>query len=244
MKRVKHRILFGVLVLLLAGSFVVNIILFRQARVYYVEMNAIRLDPLGLSHYSNMKEMTKSVVFYGDSRAYDWPAPDIDGLKFFNRGVQGETSAQSALRFDYHVKPLHPEIIILQVGINDLKTVAVMPEKYDEIVENCKANIELIVEKAQAVGAKVVVTTIFPTGMVPFYRQVFWSDDVVAAVESVNAFIWGLNGEGVFVFDSYAILVGEDDKIKPEYALDTLHLSDSGYRRLNEELTDFLKEVE
>ncbi|MBN1314305.1 MAG: hypothetical protein JXA42_02515, partial [Anaerolineales bacterium] len=153
--------------MLLASSVVLNVLLYHQAKVFYIEMNAIRLDPLGLSRYSvihDNQDMEKVVIFYGDSRAYDWPAPDIDGLAFVNRGIPGETSAQSALRFDYHIGSLNPGIIILQVGINDLTDVGFMPEQYEEIVENCKANIAQIVGRARAMDAVVVVTTIFPVG--------------------------------------------------------------------------------
>jgi lysophospholipase L1-like esterase len=45
------------------------------------------------------------------------------GFSFVNRGINTQTSAQVLGRFDKHVVPLHPNIVIVQVGINDLKTI-------------------------------------------------------------------------------------------------------------------------
>jgi len=64
------------------------------------------------------------VVFFGDSRAYDWPAPSgLEGLEFVNRGIGNQTTAQVLGRFEAHIAPLHPQVVVLQVGINDLKLI-------------------------------------------------------------------------------------------------------------------------
>ncbi len=72
----------GVIVLttVLLLSVALNLLLFVAARRYYLQGSAAPLDPLGLSFYpagSNPQPPTTAqlrVVFFGDSRAYDWPA--------------------------------------------------------------------------------------------------------------------------------------------------------------------------
>ena len=247
MRTFKRALIIGLPAVLLVGSLTLNWFLFRRGRWYYAQLNALRLDPLGLGAYpapsSQVEPATTdatTVVFFGDSRAATWPSPDIGGFAFINRGVGGETSAQGALRFDHHIEPLRPQIIVIQTGINDLKTIPLFPEGEADITRNCAANIEQIVAKSKGMGAIVIVTTIFPIGEVPLDRRPFWSDDVGAAIDEVNTHLWSLEGEGIHVLDGYGTLVGSDGKIKPEYSHDLLHLNDAGYERLNEELTQLL----
>lgn len=227
--------------LLISGTF--NLFLFLQGKEYYLQLNETRLDPLGLSYYvstPNPEDLNNPrqpvVVFFGDSRAASWPPPaNLEGFRFINRGIGAQTSAQVLYRFDEHVKPLHPQIIILQAGINDLKTIPLFPERKDVIITNCQANIQQIVTQATKSGATVILTTLFPTGNVPWERQLFWSADVAKAVDEVNTFIRSLEKQGVIIFDAYSILA-ENNVAREEYFQDTLHLNAAGYKALNIEL--------
>jgi lysophospholipase L1-like esterase len=66
-----------------------------------------------------------------------------------------------------------------------------------------------------------------------------YSDDVVPAVEEINAYIRSLEGEDVLVFDAYSILLGEGGVINHEYSQDLLHLNATGYEASNKELERF-----
>lgn len=240
------RLIIAALLSALLISLVVNLILFSQGQQYYLQLNETRLDPLGLSVYPTTVDSTtlansddKRVVFFGDSRAANWPAPDLPGLTFINRGIGAQTSAQTLGRFEAHVKPLQPQILILQTGVNDLKTIPLFPERKDTIIANCQANIEQIVSQAVENEAIVVLTTIFPVGPVPLERQLFWSSEVEQAIAEVNSFIYSLQGPKVIIFDADTILM-DKGVAKNEYYQDTLHLNRAGYDALNAELTRFL----
>ncbi|MCD4739300.1 MAG: SGNH/GDSL hydrolase family protein [Anaerolineae bacterium] len=236
------------LAVVLLVSIVLNYLLYERGRQYYLALSAARLDPLGLNYYStaaDQMELTNSelttVVFFGDSRAANWPSPDLEGFEFINRGIGAQTSEQAAGRFRHHVKPLQSQLIVVQVGINDLKTIPLFPERKESIIRNCEENIQQIVRWSIDMGAKVVLTTIFPIGEAPMEREPFWSNDVALAVDEVNEYIHSLEGEAVVIFDAYAILVGEGGAIEPEYSQDILHLNATGYERLNSELVKTLK---
>ncbi|MBN2394056.1 MAG: SGNH/GDSL hydrolase family protein, partial [Anaerolineae bacterium] len=146
----KKNVLLVILAVLLLGSIALNVLLFRRGQQYYSLLNAVKLDPIGLDWYgsSDMPRDTdqRRVVFFGDSRAYSWPAiPELKTYQFVNRGIGNETSAQALERFDAHVAPLNPDIVIIQVGVNDLKTIPLFPEQKASITANCKANIAAIV---------------------------------------------------------------------------------------------------
>jgi len=158
-----------VVVALLFASLALNWILYSYAQQYYLQLNGTRLDPLGLTFHSfeNLPDAPipgkTRVVFFGDSRVADWPAPsDMAEFEFINRGIGAQTSVQTLQRFDYHVKPLQPQIIIVQTCINDLKTIPLFPALKKTIIAKCQENIQQIVTKSADLGARVILTTIFP----------------------------------------------------------------------------------
>lgn len=242
----RYRIGFVALIGLLLISLAMNYRLFNQSVEYYRALNATRLDPLGLSLYPLLPEQERSedtarVVFFGDSRAASWPAPpDLDQYEFINRGIGAQTSIQAWLRFDDHIAPLQPQIVIIQMGINDLTALPLFPEQHDVIIENCKFAIQQIVSLSSELGATVILTTIFPVGAVPLERRPVWSDDITLAVKEVNAYIHSLAADNVLIFDTFALLADSDGVVRQEYAIDTLHLSPAGYDALNQELTMIL----
>lgn len=227
-------------------SITLNIILYSQLKRYYTYLYAVELDPLGLAYYGDAQALPpvqggQTVVFFGDSRAAQWSEPTLPGFTFSNRGIGNQTTAQVLNRFEEHIVPLHPDVIILQVGINDLKTIPLFPGRKAEIISNCKENIRRIVERSLETGSIVVITTIFPIGEVPLQRRLVWSNDIEAARGEVNEYINDLAGENVFIFDSAALLSDANGKIKPEYGYDTLHLNPAGYNVLNLELIKLLE---
>lgn len=228
-------------------SLAFNVLLFLQARHYYLLLSKTNLDPLGLHTFSNNSlphnnatASTATVVFFGDSRAEMWLAPaNLKGFSFINRGIGSQTSAQVLGRFNEHILPLDPNIIIVQVGINDLKTIPLFPEQKAAIITNCKTNIQQVVARSINSGATVILTTIFPIGPVPLTRQPFWSPDIAQAVDQVNAYLDSLKARNVLILDAYSLLA-EKKRVQSNYVYDTLHINKRGYEKLNQELTNML----
>jgi lysophospholipase L1-like esterase len=246
--KAKKVILSAVLVTLALSVFL-NFFLYKQMKVYITELYKVELDPLGLSYFQNEPPQQSSekpvVVLFGDSRAEYWPSPSLDGFVFINRGMGNQTSAQVANRFDEHVKPLRPDVVVIQVCINDLKSIPLFPERKQEIVSNCNANIQKIVEDSLELKATVIITTVIhPTRKISLSRRlVAWSDDVYDAVNEVNQHILSMAGENVLVFDSANLLSDSEGKTKLEYSSDHLHLNDAGYQALNLEFVKILEGI-
>jgi lysophospholipase L1-like esterase len=236
-----------VLIALLLASIALNYYLFQRGRNYYLQLNELRLDPLGLSYYDNdwqEQDLKTVVVFFGDSRAGQWPAPpNLDRLAFVNRGIGAQTSEQVVLRFKQHVAPLRPQIVVVQVGINDLKTIPLFPGRQEAIVARCKENVRRIVQQSTELGATVILTTIFPTGPVPLERRPFWSGEVALAIDEVNAYIHSLAGADFVVLDAHAILADDAGRTRAEYRADFLHLNAAGYEALNQALAELLAQI-
>ncbi|AFY99269.1 SGNH/GDSL hydrolase family protein [Calothrix sp. PCC 6303] len=249
MKLRKLNVILSALVLTILGSSIfLNFVLYNQAKKYYLEVNQVRLDPLGLTYHPiNSSEATNTrslrVVFFGDSRAFGWISPNVKEYEFINRGISSQTSVQSLERFSSHVSSLKPNLVVIQIGINDLKNVALFPDRRDTIIRNCKANIRRIVEDSKNLGATVIVTTIFPVGEVPLQRKPFWSDDVGKAVKEVNTYIATLADNKTIVFDTFPILADNQGMVLEKYRSDELHLNQQGYMAINSKFVELLNAI-
>lgn len=247
-----HRVglIIALLSILLLTSIVLNWLLFARARQYYLQLNETRLDPIGLSYFPSVADQQRFtgsgktlVVFFGDSRIADWPSPNLAQFEFINRGISSQTSAQALQRFDYHVTPLRPQIVILQICINDLKAIPLFPERKEIIIAECKQNIQQIVAQSIEIGAIVILTTVFPIGEVPIERRFVWSADVTEAIDDVNTYIHSLEAKNIVILDAYLILA-DDGITQDRFAKNLLHLNLDGYEALNHELVNILANLE
>jgi lysophospholipase L1-like esterase len=227
-------------------AIVTDLFLIRQAHEYFKNAQAVRLDPAGLKTYATERatppKQGPRLVFFGDSRALMWnPPTEATRYQVINRGIGFQTTAQMLLRLDADVIQLRPSTVVLEGGINDLKTIADFPQQRAQIVADCEANLARIVEGCRGAGAEVVLVTIFEIGHVPPWRRPFWSNDVHKAVGDVNAYLRTLIRDGVVLFDANPVLTEGKDEVEPPYQLDYLHLSSAGYDALNRGLVPVLR---
>jgi len=233
---------------LLVAAIASDAFLIHAAREYFKTTLAIRLDPAGLGAYAGergtLPKNESPLVFFGDSRALMWKAPDGPmSYRIVNRGVGNQTTAQMLLRLDADMAELRPSIVVLEGGINDLKAIPEFPERRAQIVADCKANLTQIIEACRRAGARVVVVTVFEIGHVSLWRQPFWSKEVHEAVGEVNSYLRTLTRDGVVLFDANPVLTEGKDEVEPAYQVDYLHLSSAGYDALNRQLLPLLRSL-
>jgi lysophospholipase L1-like esterase len=235
----------AVLSLSLAASVYLNVSYYGKARDFYAEVNRVRLDPLGLDAYAAHARAPAArtgaplVVFFGDSRAAEWPAPRLAGLEFANLGLGAQTSAQALGRYPHHVTPLAPAVVVIQVGVNDLKAIKFLPGQERAIVERCKANLRALVDLAARDGAHVVIATIFPPGA-PSPEDGSLPAGVLRAIDEVNRAIGTLAGDRVTVLDAARILANGGARTDAAFSKDLLHVNGSAYEALNRDLAPVL----
>jgi lysophospholipase L1-like esterase len=204
------------------------------------------IDPYGLNMYPSNPVLNRDlnkplVVFFGDSRAVAWPAIADIPFEFINRGINGQTTDQVLGRLSAHVASLSPQIVVVQVGVNDLRDFAISPNESRNIVNNCKQNIQKIVDRlTQELKATVILTTIFPTSELSQSVRAYWPEEADRAIIEINQFIKSLQGDRVIILDAAALLADESGKVRPIYSRDILHLNSQGYTMLNEELLKIL----
>ena len=238
------------LALALCSSVGANVYLLRRGESYYAQLSAVRLDPLGLSAHVNdapppVTPPRRRVVFLGDSRAQMWLSPpDTPEWQFVNRGVGNQTSAQVLARFDVEIPPLHPDVLVVEVGVNDLKAIPLFPGRRDEFVGAVEDHVRELVRRSRALGARVILVTVFPIGDVDLAHRLEMEPGTRSrpSVAGVNRFIDTLAGAGVELLHADPVLLDDSGAIRPTYSVDMLHFSPSAYAALDEKLLPMLRQ--
>jgi lysophospholipase L1-like esterase len=238
----------SVLVALLVLSLFINVLLAWQCRNSYQSLHIARLDTLGQLTFREEEKPQSGrgpvVLFMGDSRAAAWPSPELsqEGYRFINRGIGGQTTAQVRSRFERHVFGLDVDVLILQVGVNDLRAIAAFPHQYEVILQETIRNIDWMVDHATENDIQVILSTIFPLGKLWLPRKLLWSDTVSTAIQEVNGHLKAMAGASVTLLDTGTILAGNDGEVLRAYREDYLHINSQGYAALNHELAKIIQD--
>ncbi|MFM7887107.1 MAG: SGNH/GDSL hydrolase family protein [Pseudanabaena sp.] len=234
----------AIIVMLICGYLGLNLWLLDDHTLKNSKNKSLGSDPYELKTYPVNPDLSKRnlnkplVVFFGDSRTVDWPEIPNIPFEFINRGINGQTTEQVLGRLSAHVGSLSPQIVVVQVGVNDLADLATLPNAPRNIINTCKQNIQKIVDRlAKEVKATVILTTIFPAGESQSLR---WPEEADRAIIEVNQFIKSLKSDRVIILDAAALLADERGKVRQIYSRDLLHLNKRGYTMLNEELLKIL----
>ena len=140
----------------------------------------------------------KRVILFGDSRIQQWKnLPELEGFEFINRGIGGETTAQLRIRFKPDVLALKPDVVILQLGINDLVLLGaapnsalvllgVAPNLDTAVIQHCQDNLKVLVEKLTKQAIEVILLTIIPPAKLNLARMLVWSERIGQSVVEIN----------------------------------------------------------
>lgn len=179
---------------------------------------------------------SRRIVFFGDSRAEWWRLPELPGCHCVNAGVPGATATYLAQRFQAMVAPLRPDIVVVQMGVNDLVELTGRAPDRERRVSAVRAAIASVVADARALGARVILTTIFPLARGPYAGRA-----VQEAITTVNQGLPSLAAPDVQLLDSAAVLCGPDGYVRDAYAEDEAHLNAAGYAALNAALAPLVR---
>jgi acyl-CoA thioesterase-1 len=162
------------------------------------------------------------IVFMGDSITQTWGLADesffTNGI--VDRGISGQTTPQMVLRFMADVVALHPQVVHIMAGTNDLagNTGANSPQDY-------KNNIMTMVALAKANGIKVILASIPPTA------GFTWKPDVKPLnLRPLNAWLKDYAAkEGLVFVDYVSVLQTPEGALKPEFTADGVHPNHAGF---------------
>lgn len=167
------------------------------------------------------------VVLMGDSITEIWPDRHpvfFEESGYIGRGISGQVSAQMLVRFRQDVINLHPTVVVINAGTND---VAENQGPYDE--DFTLGNIISMTELAQANGISVVLTSVLPAAAFRWRPAITDAADKIAAL---NVRIRAYAAErGIPYVDYYSALVTDDPSraLNPTYSNDGVHPVAAGY---------------
>ena len=165
------------------------------------------------------------VVFYGDSITDLWGRAKgttfFPGKPYVNRGISGQTTAQMLLRFRQDVIDLHPAVVLILAGTNDLAGntgLATLP-----MIED---NFRSMTELAQSHHIRVILASVLPVSDYPWHRGL----QPAAKVRALNAWLRQYAASrGATYLDYYSALVNAQGGMDPRLASDGVHPTPAGY---------------
>ena len=167
----------------------------------------------------------KRVVFMGNSITEGWINSDPEFFKthgYINRGIGGQTTPQMLVRFREDVVNLHPKVVVILAGINDIAQ-NTGPNK----LENVAGNIISMAEIARANGIKVVLCSVLPVAVFPWHPGI----DPVNLIISLNSMLQAYAEKNKLAYVNYYDAVVDDKKaFKKELAKDGVHPNLAGYK--------------
>src|SRR6202521_1436672 len=170
MFRTAYISLIGVLLALCVGVFAQQPAIpstgFPGLDQYRASRIAIYTDDFGqLARYRDANAALKPpapdenrVVFFGDSITDIWKLEDyFPGKPYLNRGIGGQTTPQMLVRFRQDVIDLHPRVVVILAGTNDIAGNTGRMR-----LEDIEANYSSLAELARAHDIKVIYSSVLP----------------------------------------------------------------------------------
>jgi lysophospholipase L1-like esterase len=222
-----------------AVLFAALVLAFWFARSRYENRLTRQIWPLNAPDISVVSytpaNFNSTVLLLGDSRMAQWGLPQWSGWRVVNAGAGGLTTGQLRLSAPKLLDDFHPDAVVLEAGINDLKFLGLRPEMAPQIISLAASNLAAVVHECASRHCKVIVLETWPVGQPDLARRMVWNAAIPASVVSLNAQLHSLNApeRGIRVVDLF-----KQAGLKPEDGLyrDTLHFKPEVYQRLTSAL--------
>jgi len=167
------------------------------------------------------------VVFFGDSITDIWKLADyFPGKPYINRGIGGQTTPQMLVRFRQDVIDLHPRVVVILAGTNDIAG-NTGPMRNEDI----EANYASMAELARANGIGLVFSSVLPVHNYTEKSKDFFAQRPSARILSLNDWLKKYCAEhGVVYLDYFSAVVDDKGLLKKDLADDGLHPNAAGYK--------------
>jgi lysophospholipase L1-like esterase len=173
-------------------------------------------------------------IFVGDSITDYWKLAEyFPGKPYVNRGIDGQTTPQMLVRFRQDVIELHPKVVVVLAGTNDIAGVT-GPTRNEDI----EANYASMAELARAHGIRVVFASVLPVhNYTPDAKESFalrprerilalsrWLKNYCATPSSPG------HSNSCVYLDYFSAMVDDKGFMKKDLADDGLHPNAAGYK--------------
>jgi len=167
------------------------------------------------------------IVFIGDSITDYWKLPDyFPGKPYINRGIDGQTTPEMLVRFRQDVIDLHPKVLVVLAGTNDIAGVTGRTPN-----EDIEANYASMAELARAHGIRIVFASVLPVNNYTHDSEESFALRPRDRILALNKWLKDYCAKNGFVYlDYYSALVDERGMLKRALSDDGLHPTNAGYK--------------
>ncbi len=164
-------------------------------------------------------------VFIGNSITDLWDDihPDFFAVNnYVNRGISGQVSSQILVRFQADVIQLHPQMVVILAGTNDIA----LNNGYIAI-EHVAENIKSMCELAQYNHIQPIICSVLPAYEYPWRKE---SDSPAETIRQLNALLKAYaESHNIVYVDYYSALADERGGLPKAYSNDGVHPTAAGY---------------
>ena len=165
------------------------------------------------------------VVFYGNSITEGWAplfAAQFPGKPYIGRGISGQTTPQMLVRFRQDVIALHPRVVVILAGTNDIagntgpSTIAMIED-----------NIASMAEVARANGIRAVLSSVLPVFDYPWKPGLHPVPTILALNEWLRDY--AAAHDAVYL-DYHTAMADARQGLPTTLSADGVHPNEAGYR--------------
>lgn len=168
------------------------------------------------------------VVFMGNSITDFWPAksPEFwaDNAGFVGRGISGQTTCEMLVRFRQDVINLHPRVVVILAGINDIAR-----NNGKISLVNVLGNLKSMTELARAHGIKVALCSVVPCSRFPWRPEIKPAMLVKHLNGMIAQYVAGLASDEVVYVDYYSAMANHEGGLDASLSDDGCHPTPAGY---------------
>lgn len=169
----------------------------------------------------------KRIVLMGDSITEFWSQIQpafFTNTSYINRGISGQTTPQMLIRFRPDVLQLHPDVVVILAGVNDIAG-NTGPASNEQIF----GNIISMVELAKANGIKVILCSVLPA------NNFYWRPNNKASqtIIQLNQMIQLYAEENNIPYvDYHTAMTDSKNGLPIEFSEDGVHPNLNGYQTM------------
>jgi lysophospholipase L1-like esterase len=167
------------------------------------------------------------VVFFGDSITDIWKLDDyFPGKPYVNRGIGGQTTPQMLVRFARDVVDLHPKIVLILAGTNDIAG-NTGPMRNEDI----EADYASMSDLARAHGIRVIFESVLPVHNYTERSKDFFAQRPQQRILQLNSWLKTYcKDSGDLYLDYFSAMVDAQGMMKKDLADDGLHPNAAGFK--------------
>lgn len=167
---------------------------------------------------------TPKVVFMGNSITDNWARmrPDFfSNNNFIGRGISGQTSSEMLVRFRQDVINLHPKVVVILAGTNDVATNNGFIE-----LKNVVGNIQSMCQLAKANNITPIVCSVLPCAGFRWRQELKPAPTII----ELNKLIKELcDDSGILYVDYHTPMANSEGGLPENLSRDGCHPVDEGY---------------